>query len=311
MLLLVLIVIGFACIVSPVFRCLFLWLFKYIYDRLRDIYIYIRYKKYNIAEQRNMIIFVANPKKIFGSGKTLMMVKYFYRYYKKYNNKIIYVKNEEGKYVKKIQKLICFSNLEIKGIPIVWFDSLEMIEEWKDKKAQLEEENPDCVYKLIILSDELGAVLNSRSFKSNITNSNINAILQQRHLDVCMWVSSSQKFNYVDALYRNSIDKCITCRLIGLLDYKYRLLYTEVYIAQDFENITDPEKLKPLKRKCFYILNSDYNRYDTKHMITDLIHKQKSGDLISDEEYLKAIQLENTSINVKVNTKKKKGLLKR
>lgn len=306
--LLIILVLGFICLISPVFRCFLMNIFKYIYNRLVDIYKYIRYKKYNEAKQLNMMIFVANPKTAFGSGKTLMMTKFFYNYYKKYNDKKIYVKNDVGDYVPKIQKLVCFSNLDIEGIPVIWFDSLEMIEEWKDKKSELEKDNPDSVFKLIILTDELGAVLNSRSFKSNITNSNINTILQQRHLDVCLWVSSSQRFNFVDALYRNSIDKCITCKLCGILDFKKRFLLTESYLAQDIENIgsTSDIKIKPIKRKCFYIVDSDYTRYDTKHMITDLIHKQKTGDLISDEDYLKSIQLDNQAINIKVSKKKKK-----
>lgn len=302
---LIVLIVGFICLMSPVFRCLLLNIYSYVYNRAIDIYIYIRYKKYNLAEQQNMMIFVANPKTAFGSGKTLMMCKYFYSYYKRYNNKVIYVKDEKGDYVKKIQHIVCFSNLDIKGIPTIWFDSLEMLEEWKDKKAELEQNDPDGIYKLIILTDELGAVLNSRSFKSNITNSNINTILQQRHLDVCLWVSSSQRFSFVDALYRNSIDKCITCKLCGFLGYKKRLLLTESYLAQDVENAGTDIKIKPIKRKCFFIVDSDYDRYDTKHMITDLIHKAKTGDLISDEEYLKAIQLENSNVNINIPKKVK------
>lgn len=308
MYILVIFIVGFIFIMSPMFRCLLLNLHRYIINRFIDIYKYFRYKKFHNAKQLNMMIFVAHPKTAFGSGKTLMMTKFFYNYYKKYNNKIIYITNADGVHEKKVQRLVAFSNLDITGISTIPFDSLEMIEEWKDKKADLEKNDPNSVYKLIILTDELGAVLNSRSFKSNITNSNINTILQQRHLDVCLWVSSSQRFNFVDALYRNSIDKCVTCKLIGLLDFKKRLLMTESYLAQDIENVgsTSDIKIKPIKRKCFFILNSDYTRYDTKHMIADLIHKQKTGDLITDEEYLKNIQLDNQSINIKVPKKLKK-----
>jgi hypothetical protein len=262
-----------------------------------------------------MITFIADPKskQVFGSGKTLMMCKFLYEYYKKYNDKVIYIKDESGKYIKKIQKIVVFSNLDINGIVTIPFTSLEMIEEWKDKKTELETNDSDNVYKLIILSDELGAVLNSRSFKSNITNSNINAILQQRHLDICMWVSSSQRFNYIDALYRNSIDKVTTCRLVGLLDFKKRLLITETYLAQDVENIalTTEQKIKPLERICYFITNDDYSRYDTKHMINDLIHKQKTGDLITDKEYLESIQIDNNITNVNIKNKSKKRLFRR
>lgn len=312
---LILIFIMFMVAISPVFRCLLLNIHKYIINRLIDIYKYIRYKKYNLAKQVNMVTYVANPKnkQVFGSGKTLMMCKIFYTYYKRYNDKVIYVKNECGKYVKKIQKIVAFSNLDINGMVTIPFTSLEMLEEWKDKKAELEKNDPDSIYKLIILTDELGAILNSRSFKSNLTNSNVNVILQQRHLDICMWVSSSQKFSYIDALYRNSIDKVTTCKLIGLLDFKKRLLMTETYLAQDVENIalTTESKIKPLERICYFITNDDYSRYDTKHMIDDLIHKRKTGDLISDKEYLESIQLDNNITNINIKNKKKKGLFKK
>lgn len=312
MFILIIFIVGLMFLLSPTFRCLFLNIHKYIYNRLKDIYKYIRYKKYNLCKNEGMLTFVASEKQAFGSGKTLMCVKYLYSYYKKYNDKIIYIKNENGKYVKKIQKLVVFSNLEIKDVPSIWFDSLEMLEEWGDKKQKLEEENPDCVFKLIILTDELGAILNSRSFKSNITNSNINTILQQRHLDICLWVSSTQRFNFIDCLYRNTIDKAITCRLLGFLDFKKRLLYTELFLAQDLENVgsVGDNKIKPLRKKCFYISDDDYIRYDTKHMISDLIHKQRTGDLISDEEYLKNIQLDNQSINIKISKNKKRKFLK-
>ena len=310
MYIIILIVIAIVFLISPVFRCLLLNVHKYIVDRLRDIYIYIRYKKYNEAKQLNQIIFVSHPSVAYGSGKTLMTVKFFYNYYKRYNNKVVYIKDDKGNYVKKIQKLVAFSNLSINGIPTIPFDSLEMIEEWKDKKEELEKNDSNSIYKLIILTDELGCVLNSRSFKSNITNSNINAILQQRHLGVTLWVSSSQRFSYVDALYRNSIDKALTCRLIGFLDFKKRLLLTEMYLGQDLENATGAIQPKPLKRKCYFIIDKDYTRYDTTHMIEDLIHKSKTGDLISDEEYLKSIQNDNINITVKNVTKKKKGLFR-
>lgn len=315
MIILVLVGLCFLIAISPLFRCLILNIHRYLYNRLLDIYRYIRYKKYNNARQVNMVTYVANPKskQVFGSGKTLQMCKMFYQYYKKYNNKVIYVKNEDGKYIKKIQRIVAFSNLDIKGMVTIPFTSLEMIEEWKDKKAELEKNDPDSIYKLIILTDELGAILNSRSFKSNITNSNINAILQQRHLDVCMWLSSSQRFNYIDALYRNSIDKVTTCKLVGLLDFKKRLLMTETYLAQDIENIalTSENKIKPLERECYFISDEDYDRYDTKHMIEDLIHKQKTGDLITDKEYLESIQLDNNITNINIKNKKKKGILRK
>lgn len=308
MLFIILLIVGFIFLISPTFRCLLLNLHKYIFNRLVDIYKYFRYLKFHEAKTQGVLCFLASEKKVFGSGKTLMCVKYLYNYYNKYNNKKIYIKDEEGNYIPKIQKIVVFSNLDIEGIPSIWFDSLEMLEEWGAKKKELEENNPDCIFKLIILTDELGAILNSRSFKSNISNAGINTILQQRHLDICLWVSSSQRFNFIDALYRNTIDKAVTCRLIGLLDFKKRLLYTESYLAQDVENVGNigDNKIKPLKKKCFYIVDDDYNRYDTKHMIDDLIHKQKSGDLICDEEYLKNLQLDNQSINIKISKKKKR-----
>lgn len=310
MFILIIFIVGLMFLLSPTFRCLFLNLHLYIYNRFKDIYKYFRYLKFHEAKQLNMICFVADTKVSFGSGKTLMMCKFFYNYYKKYNNKKIYIKDENGKYIPKIQKIIAFSNLKIEGIDTISFDSLEMIEKWKDEKEKLEKENPNCIFKLIILSDELGAILNSRSFKSNITNSNINAILQQRHLDVTLWVSSSQRFSFIDALYRNSVDKCVTCKLIGFLDFKKRLLMCQSFLAQEFENCGTEIKIKPLTRKCYFIVDDDYTRYDTKYMIEDLIHKQKIGDLITDEEYLKNIQLDNQSINIKISKNKKKKFLK-
>ena len=275
-------------LIYPVTRVIILHFPQYVCNRLTDLYEWFFKLKCNEAVHWGCRVYTANSLQAMRSGKTLSMVNAVIRYYKRYNNKKIYVGD-----IKKVQKIIVISNICIPSIPCLKFMSFEQLNTWFDLKTEMEEKEPNNVYKCLFVLDEIGAVCNSRQYRDNFNIANISSILQMGHLGIQGLVGTSQRFSLCDALLRQVTDLCITSRLIGLLGYRKRVLINCHYIGHDMEEAQNDMVLKPIKMTAHFLYNKNYNCYNTLELATELTH---SKDFLSSEEVLQNLNLHQDNL---------------
>lgn len=286
-------------LIFPFTRCVIFHLPQYIYNRTVDFWDWTYGLKKNEAQFLGIRCFVANAEQAMGSGKTLNLANYVLSYYNQYNNKKI--KKDNKIY---IQKIIIFTNFTIEGIPSIPFRSFEQLNEWDALKKKLEAEDPGSIYKCLFIADELAAVCNSREYRNNFTISNLQALLQQRHIGILGFLGSAQRFKMVDAAYRNICDLCVTSKLIGLLPWKKRFLLSEFYLGHDMEESQSELMVKPVGLEVRFLYNKNYNCYNTHQIATQLIHNKNN---FTDAEILNNLALhQDNNTNVKLKKKYKK-----
>lgn len=297
----ILIVFGFIILlIFPISRCIIFHLPQYIYNRIIDLWDWFYNLKCNEAQFLGIRCFVANSEQAMGSGKTLNLANYVISYYNQYNNKKI---KKDGKIY--IQKLIVFSNFNIKGVPVVPFRAFEQFNEWEALKSNLEEKDPTSIYKCLFVCDELAAVCNSREYRNNFTVSNLQALLQQRHFGILGFLGSAQRFKMIDAAYRNICDLCVTSKLLGLLPWKKRFLVSELYLGHDMEEAQSELMVQPVGLEVKFLYNKNYNCYDTHEIAMQLIHNKNN---FSDEQILNNLALhQDNNTNLKLKKKYQKS----
>lgn len=234
---------------------------------LKDIYYWFKDRKYFVCPSGKIIAFCG----LFGKGKTLSMVHYVCRLYKRYNNKRVYV---NGKW--RIQKINILSNVDL-SVPFIKFDSLGQIVDIATQKDELDGE--EYYFVTLVVGDEFSVQLNSRSFKSNIDALFLNTLLTSRHYAISLFYSS-QKFLLVDKLLREVTFWVYDCNKIG------RIMVHNIYDAFDMENATNLSLVKPLKRTGWLIRDIDYDSYNTLACVGNLIKSCQEGDLLTTDEIL-------------------------
>lgn len=254
----------------PKVRCI-LFKFPYvIYYIPKDIYYYFKQKKYNNAP----IGFIASCNGLFGKGKTLTAVHFCYMMYKRYNNKVVYCPRRK-KFVR--QRIKILTNIYLKDIPYEKLIDLSQII-YNDKQRHDFDDEHNILTVTICLIDESSTQLNCRSFK-NVSADLINSFLTCRHNYTCLYWTSP-RFSQTDILLRQVTIYSIDCRKT------WRLQGIYYYDAWEMENATSPLLLKPYKKSCWFVKNSDYNRYDTYELVEKLKKASQDGDMISDEEVI-------------------------
>lgn len=258
----------------PFTRTILLNIFSVIYYSVVDIFNYFKYKKYNDCPTGEMIAFTGH----FGKGKTLSMIHYVKRYYKKYNNKRVYDK-KTGEFV--TQKIHILSNVNL-DIPYEQFNDLGQIIWWAEHRVNYDLMNKTRTITLVV-GDEFSVQMNSRNFKKNLDPLLLNSILTCRHHYISIFMSS-QRFNHLDALLRSVTQKVYEC------DKLLRLETNRVYDAWEVENSSNPLNIKPLRKIVWFVRNRDYNSYDTLACVGNLTKCYENGDMISESEI---IELQN------------------
>ncbi|HKL94894.1 MAG TPA: hypothetical protein VJ845_00545 [Haploplasma sp.] len=252
---------------SVIFRLTVFHFMSVVYNGIVDFYYYLFKKGYNKLEMGFLICYVA----LFGKGKTLSVVHYVVGQYRRYNGKLVWSK-EKKKYVTQVIEVL--SNVELKTIPYTPFISLAQIIECADKNKQLDELN-DTLTCTLVLGDEFSVMMNSRTFKTNISTPFLNTLLTCRHYH-CSIVYNAQRFNQVDALLRQVTSFCISCNKI----WRYQIL--EYFDAWEMENCSDPTVLVPKKRTGWFIKNKHFNEFDTLACVEQL----SKSDFMTNEEIL-------------------------
>lgn len=237
---------------------------------LKDIYFWFKERKFFVCPSGKIIAFCG----LFGKGKTLSMVHYVCRLYKRYHNKSVFV---NGKW--RIQKINILSNVEL-SVPYIHFDSLGQIVDIATQKDELD--GDEFYFVTLVVGDEFSVQLNSRSFKSNIDALFLNTLLTSRHYAISLFYSS-QKFLLVDKLLREVTFWVYDCNKIG------RIMVHNIYDAFDMENATNLSLVKPLRRTGWLIKDDDYNSYNTLACVGNLIKSCQEGDLLTTEEILNNI----------------------
>lgn len=252
----------------PYTRCILFHPFSFIFYFVKDLFIYIKYKKWRECHDFGKIICATA---LFGGGKTLTSVHYAIRIFKKYNGKSVY--NPKTK-LWVPQRVYIHSNVKL-NIPYVPLISTQDI---IDVSKDFSDWNFMDIH--IFLIDEASTQFNSRQFKRNFDNPNLlNTILTCRHVKIGI-ILTSQRFLHMDALMRQVTSTVRECAHIWRL---YKLSY---YDAWNLENTTNINLVQPLYTRTLFIRDKDYRAYDTYAIVDNLIKSNDAGDMLSADEIL-------------------------
>lgn len=293
-----------ALVMCKMTRCIIFNAHFVAYYTVKDLYEYIRYKKWKEFRKYGIDMLIG----MFGHGKTLCMTHIARKLYKKHGDSLRFV-----------------SNYELKGIPYTPLENFNQIvklgqEALEEKpKYLLDGENPPAYYYdengrikkeyrrkvkvgkdadgnpiyerkilrpvikgTVVLIDEIENVLSHRNYAS-FPMAMLSTLTQQRKSKVYI-LCSSQRFFMVDKLFRGITTHAIDCS-------KYwRLQHMMYYDAWDYEQAMNPQMLKMQKHKWWFVKDKDFNSYDTSQMIS----KDMCENFISNEESLMRKGLDDT-----------------
>lgn len=222
---------------------------------------------------------------LFGKGKTLSAVHKVVTAYKKYDGKKVWCSRRKKMVTQRIKVI---SNVAL-SIPYEDFVSLEQIVVDADRKAAYDDEN-DTLTITLVLGDEFSVQLNSRNFKKNIDPLFLNTLLTCRHYHISLFYTA-QRFMQVDALLRQVTSYVVDC------DKLWRFQGNNEYDAWEMENATNVMLIKPLRRRCWFVKDSDYNAYNTLACVGNLKKEMEAGNMLSEQEIL-ALQMNPDSVNM-------------
>ena len=286
-LLFILLVIAF--IMWLPFRTICLNFFYVIYNGCRDFYFNIMRHTFNTAPYGFIDCYCAE----FGGGKTLSASARICSLYRKYNGKKVWHPELKRLVTQKIQIL---SNVELVGVPYIPLVSMEQFIKACDVKHDEDEKN-NTLTITYLFGDEFSSQMNSRNFKSNIPSVLLNKILTSRHY-FCSWFITSQRFNQVDKIIRDSTRYVIECRKT------WRLLFNNYFYAWEMENCNNPLIMQPIKQYCDFVTDKMYNQYNTFACVDNLQEAWKKGEYMDDAEVL-AVRCPATNDSGVVNFKKR------
>lgn len=258
------------CILSPVFRCAVTHPISAVKNAVVDVRDTVKFKRQNNYRTGDLNIYCG----YFGSGKTLSLVHKVVGIYRHYDGLTVW-DSARKKFV--TQRVLVLSNVDL-CIPYVHLESLAQIVAVSDANKRFDDEH-DTLTCTVVCMDELSVQMNSRSFKDNIDAYFLNTLMCCRHYHISFY-GSAQRFAHVDKLMRDVTMSVIQCRKV------WRFQLNTYYDAWEMENATNPEMIKPLARRCWFVRNSDYAAYDTLAVVQNLQKKYNSGDILSETEIL-------------------------
>ena len=69
-------------------------------------------------------------------------------------------------------------------------------------------------------------------------------------------------------------------------DKLWRFQRQNLYDAWEMENATNTQLLTPISRRCWFVLNKDYDAYNTLACVGNLQKSFREGDMMTEEEIL-------------------------
>ncbi len=308
-------------------RCLIFHLPQAIYYAVKDIYTYIKEKKWQDFKYYGIHMFVG----MFGHGKTLSMSMIARLLYKRYGDTIRYVSNYDLKGIpyiplknfnqivdlgkeaiesEKKSKYLSKDELEeiaqgLRSLPPYYLDSKGNVKKIYRRKVKIgKDEKGEPIYErkilrpvykgTVVLISEIEALLSHRSYAS-FPLAMLNSLCQQRKAKIFI-LCDAQRYFMVDKIWRSITTWVIDC------NKAWRLQHMEYYDAWDYENAMNVQLIKRHRNKWRFIYDKDYNSYDT----TQMISQDMSKDFISNDEQLTRIGLDNMVNSDAVNKPSKK-----
>lgn len=279
--------ICFICffIFSPRFRCVILHPFSTIYYVIKDTYKYVRFCRWREYKGYGKLSIFTG---LFGKGKTLMLSKTVRIIIKKFDGKKVF-DFKEKKW--KIQHIHVVSNVHLKNINYIQLTNLSDMLLFADDKFN------DGVSIWLFVVDEMSTQINSREYKTNFTTELLNILLTCRHYRFEI-IGTAQRFAHVDALVRQVTSTANECNKL------WRLCNVYYYNAWTVENTSDVTKIKPIKTKCFFIKDKDYESYDTTAVVENFKDNVANGNILTDKEILEYQSISEEKYNA-IHLKKK------
>lgn len=247
----------------------------------KDAYMYIRHNLRWLYPTGELVAYVG----LFGKGKTLSAVHKVVTAYKKYDGRTVWCSRRRRLVTQRIKVI---SNVAL-SIPYEDFVSLEQIVVDAERKAEYDDINNTLTITLV-LGDEFSVQMNSRNFKKNIDPLFLNTLLTCRHYHISLFYTA-QRFQHVDALLRQVTSYVIDC------DKTWRLQGNNQYVAWEMENASNPLLLTPVRRRAWFVKDSDYNAYNTLACVGNLKKDMQEGNMLSEEEIL-ALQMNPNDVNM-------------
>lgn len=289
-LLLILVALVFL-LLFPRIRCVMLHPISSVRYAVTDVFYYFRYNKRHLYPTGELVAYVG----LFGKGKTLSAVHRVVTAYNKYDGLPVWCRRRRKMVTQRV-KII--SNVSL-SVPYEDFISLEQIVVDAERKNAYDDAN-DTLTITLVLGDEFSVQMNSRNFKKNIDPLFLNTLLTCRHYYISLFYTA-QRFGQVDALLRQVTSYVVNC------DKFLRLQSNEIYDAWELENASNVNLVRPIRRKCWFVKDRDYNAYDTLACVGNLKKDMEAGNMISESEIL-ALQM-NQPVNMDaVSTPSKKWL---
>lgn len=295
------IIIAFvACfIIFPFFRCVCTHPVSVTRYGSVDLFKYFKYHMWNLCPEGDVLgkvrMYTALTDKVFGCGKTLSMVKEICWIYDRYNNKLVF-DTKRNIWVR--QRVVVLTNVDINHMNTIKLESLKQVTDYAKQFYEYDNENNTRTC-LIVAIDEIGVMLNSRAFKTNIDPMFLNTLLTCRKYHIAIYCTA-QRFSMVDALFRSITQEVVCCKKIWRLQGLY------VYDGYELENCTNPLLVQPKGRTCKFISNKDYNNYDTHAMVEQLELHQAKGEMLTEEEILQRLAPVSTDTVTKYSKVAKK-----
>ena len=260
-------IIGILIVVCIIVFPLPKFLIKHVFDILKyaaiDGYYYIVHKEYNRCPYFGKIsITSAYRNKVFGSGKTLDISKRVHDIYTRYEGLPVWDEDLQGFVT---QHIHIVSNVTFKDIPYTPFITSRQL-------MNVEQPKQDVT---IFVMDEIGAIWNSRDFKTNISTELLRNLLQVRKNKIGI-MGTAQRFRFCDALLRQITGSLYCVNKLG------RIIKIREYDPFEFENCTNQDMLKPLHVSYSWVSNQDYAAYDTDERVERLSNE----DMLPDEQIL-------------------------
>ena len=271
MFIILLIVFGVLWFFIPWFKVLIKNIHHVIYYFIKDSIDLFKYQKWK-PQFFGIDMYVG----MFGSGKTLSMVRHCRLIYKIYGERVRFLSNIEL--------------VDIPYIPLVNFNQICELQE-VDERYDL----------TVIVIDEIEHVLSHRNY-SSFPLAMLSVITQQRKLNVhCC--CSSQRFFMTDKIWRSLCTNVIDCKKV------WRLQKNTVFDAWDVESKASFDNCKIKSCNYWFVRDVDYNSYNT----LSLVSKSSADDFISNDEMIvkKGMDFMEKQNNLNHRIKKKKLFIRR
>ena len=236
----------------------------------KDIYFYFKHKRYNECPEYGKIrLNCACGSHVFGSGKTLDIVKTALDIYRKYDGLQVWDKDAK-KFV--TQRIHIISNVQIFGVHYIPFKDIgQLIEIEKYKFGSMD--------VTIFLLDESGAIFNSRDYKNNISPEFLTSLLQSRKNKVALYMTS-QRFIFTDKILRE------ICGIVNECKMFWRIVTIKSYDAYQLENAINSSLIVPKKVRLWLAKDSDYASYNSYQLIENMRKTYEPGKYLGTDEIL-------------------------